>query len=142
MLAQNWHLSVSFVEGTVAESGTAKRMRNQELQDDRKSDIERWRNTEEELYNIEREILKVDAGFDPGEWGGVDFSESIIVLTPDEQTAQDEWDLAKGLISLVDIVKRRNPDFDDAEAIAYLAERQAQPNAIAREADTEENIFL
>ena len=142
MLAQNYHLNISFVEGTTAESGVALRLRNQELNDDRRSDVERARDMEEELYKIEREILKVDAKFDPGEWGGVDFSESVEVLTPQEQREQDEWGLSKGLISLVDIVMRENPDFEEAEAIEYLAKRKAQPNQIARNADTEDNIFL
>ena len=39
MLAQNYHLSVNFVEGTTAESGVALKLRNQELSDARISDV-------------------------------------------------------------------------------------------------------
>ena len=42
MLAQNYHLPTSFVEGTTAASGVALKLRNQELTDDRISDVTRW----------------------------------------------------------------------------------------------------
>ena len=51
LLCQNYHLPTSFVEGTTAESGVALRLRNQELQDDRKSDVTRWRDIEYRMFD-------------------------------------------------------------------------------------------
>ena len=46
MLAQNYHLPTSFADGTTAESGVALRLRNQELQDVKISDIVKWNDIE------------------------------------------------------------------------------------------------
>ena len=67
MLAQNYHLPTSFVEGTTAESGVALRLRNQELQDDRKSDVTRWRNIEHQLFELEKLMIAVEVGKDAGD---------------------------------------------------------------------------
>ena len=46
LLAQNYHLNISFVEGTAAQSGVAIKLRNQELTDSRISDVIRWKTIE------------------------------------------------------------------------------------------------
>ena len=115
-VAQNYHLSTSFVEGTTAESGIALKIRNQELMEDRKSDLIRWRELESEIYKIERALLRTYAGFDPGEEFAVDFKENSEMLTPDEQQARDTWDLEHNLVNLVELLMRRNPDLDEKQA--------------------------
>ena len=50
MLAQNYHIDISFVEGTTAQSGVAIKLRNQELTDERISDVIRWQEVEKELF--------------------------------------------------------------------------------------------
>ena len=141
MLAQNYHLTAGFVEGTTAESGIAHKLRNQELMEARKSDVERWRNIEKHLFDIEKEILRVDAGIDIGILDGVDFSESVNYLTEDEQQKRDDWDLSKGLIDKADILVRRNPDWTREDAQQYLVDRRKTEVTIKKESDTQENIF-
>ena len=126
MLAQNYHLTTGFVEGTTAESGIAHKLRNQELMEERKSDVERWRNVEKSLFDIEKEILRVDAGIDAGDLVNVDYSESVNYLTEDEQQKRDDWDLSKGLIDKADILVRRNPDWTREDAEQFLDDRKTK----------------
>ena len=67
LLAQNYHLNISFVEGTSAQSGVAIKLRNSELTDARISDVIRWKGVEDRLFNIESIILSVESGVNAGE---------------------------------------------------------------------------
>jgi len=124
MLAQNYHLPTSFVEGTTAESGVALRMRNQELQDDRKSDVTRWRDIEYKLFELEQLMVAVELGQDAGDLEDVDFAESVDILSDQEQRDKWEWELSKGLIDIVDIMMQKNPDLTREEAEEILAEKK------------------
>ena len=125
MLAQNYHLSISFVDGTSAESGVALRLRNQELMDSRRSDVERWRQIENKLFEVEERMIAVELGRDAGFLLGVDFEESTEVLSEDEQRLKWDWELDKGLIDLADILMQQDPDKypERQDALDYLAER-------------------
>tara|TARA_R100000700_G_C3172341_1_gene146877 strand:+ start:444 stop:1778 length:1335 start_codon:yes stop_codon:yes gene_type:complete len=125
MLAQNYHLSVSFVEGTTAESGVALRLRNQELMDSRRSDVVRWKEIESKIFEIEERIIAVEKGQDAGFLLGVDFEESTEILSEEEKRAKWDWELANGLIDKADILMQQNPDKypERQDALDYLAER-------------------
>ena len=125
MLSQNYHLPTTFVEGTTASSGVALKMRNIELTDDRKSDIIRWRDIEFKLFDLERLMIAVEEGKDSGDLLDVDFSESVDVLSDEEQRAKWDWELSKGLIDLADILMQKNPDLTRDEAEDYLFDRRA-----------------
>ena len=125
MLAQNYHLPISFVEGTSAASGVALKMRNIELTDDRKSDITRWRDIEYKLFDLERLMIAVEMGQDAGDLEDVDFSESVEVLSDEEQRAKWDWELSKGIIDLADILMAKNPDLTREEAEEILSEKKA-----------------
>jgi len=110
-VAQNYGLDPSFVEGQTAASGVALKVRQQELTDNRKDDVTRCRDAEQQLYEKERLILQVEKP----EWSlpeqlNVDFGESIEVLTPDEQMKRDEHELKHGQITRGAILQRKNPD--------------------------------
>ena len=123
MLAQNYHLPTSFVEGTTAASGVALKMRNLELTDNRKSDIIRWRDIEHKLFELERLMIAVEQGKDAGDLEDVDYSESVEVLNDKEQREKWDWELSHGLIDKADILMQRNPDLTREEAEEYLEER-------------------
>ena len=125
MLAQNYHLPISFVEGTSAASGVALKMRNIELTDDRKSDVTRWKDIEFKLFELERLMIAVEEGKDAGDLEDVDFSESVEVLSDDEQRAKWDWELSKGIIDLADIVMAKNPDLTREEAEELLAGKKS-----------------
>tara|TARA_R100000808_G_scaffold6235_1_gene18634 strand:+ start:1674 stop:3011 length:1338 start_codon:yes stop_codon:yes gene_type:complete len=124
MLSQNYHLPTSFVEGTTAESGVALRLRNQELQDDRKSDVTKWRDIEYKLFDLERLIIAVEQGQDAGDLEDVDFDESTEILSNQEQREKWDWELSKGLIDEADIMMQINPDLTREEAQEHLEERK------------------
>ena len=125
MLAQNYHLPISFVEGTTASSGVALKMRNIELTDERKSDVTRWRDIEYKLFDLERLMIAVEVGQDAGDLEDVDFSESVEVLNDQEQRDKWDWELDKGIIDLADILMAKNPDLNREEAEELLAEKKA-----------------
>ena len=140
MLAQNYHLSISFVEGTSAESGIALRLRNQELMDSRRSDVERWKRIEHKLFEVEERILINEIGKDIGTFDGIDYEESTEILSEEEQRAKWDWELANGLIDTIDILMQQDSDKfpDRASAEAYLKER-----SVPRETEeTETNPLL
>ena len=124
MLAQNYHLPISFVEGTSAASGVALKMRNIELTDERKSDVTRWRDIEYKLFDLERLMIAVEAGQDAGDLEDVDFSESVEVLNDQEQRDKWDWELSHNLIDLADILMQKNPDLNREEAEEILAEKK------------------
>ena len=99
-------------------------MRNQELTDDRKSDISRWRIVENELFDLERLIIAVEMGQDAGDLEDVDFSESVEVLNDQEQRDKWDWELSKGLIDLADILMQQNPDLKREEAEEILTSKK------------------
>ena len=131
MLAQNYHLSISFVDGTSAESGVALRLRNQELMDARRSDVERWRQIEHKLFEVEERIIAVEQGRDAGFLLGVDYEESTEILSEDEQRLKWDWELEKGLIDVADILMQQDPDkFPEREdAEEHLAQRSGVEEA-------------
>ena len=126
MLAQNYHLSISFVDGTSAESGVALRLRNQELMDSRRSDVERWKTIEKKTFEVEERILAVEQSRDAGFLLGVDYEESTEILSDQEQREKWDWELSHGLIDEADILTQQDPDKypERQDALDYLAERK------------------
>ena len=139
MLAQNYHLPTSFADGVTAESGVALRLRNQELQDARKSDIIKWNDVEQKIFEIERQILTTELMIDVGELESIDYGEATDVLSVQEQQSKWEWELSKGIIDVADILIEIDPDrFQDRdEAKQYLADR-GKDNDGAKEKPEEE----
>ena len=119
-------MPTSFADGTTAESGVALRLRNQELQDDKKSDIVKWNDIEHKIFDVERQVLTTELMIDAGELESVDFGETADILTAQEQRDQWEWELSKGIIDVADILMKmdadRFPERKDAEE--YLSERK------------------
>tara|TARA_Y100001938_G_C8077714_1_gene427171 strand:- start:245 stop:1573 length:1329 start_codon:yes stop_codon:yes gene_type:complete len=139
LLAQNYHLNISFVEGSAAQSGVAIKLRNQELTDARLSDVLRWKGIEQSLFDLESIILGVEANVKAGTLDKVDFGESVEVLSYKEQIEKWTWELSNGLIDEADILMQQDPDrYPDREtAKEYLAERKE-----VEEIDQKENSLL
>ena len=131
MLAQNYHLSISFVDGTSAESGVALRLRNQELMDSRRSDVERWKQIEKKMFEVESIIIAIEQGKDAGFLLGIDYEESTEILSDEEQRAKWDWELSNGLIDKADILMEKDADKypERQDALDYLAERSGVEEA-------------
>ena len=128
LLAQNYHLNISFVEGPTAQSGVALKLRNTELQDSRISDIIRWKGVEQKIFELESIILGVEAGINGGELLKVDYEEQEEILSSEERRAKWDWELSHGIIDVADVLMQKDADrFPDREtAQAYLDERVAE----------------
>ena len=128
MLAQNYHLSVSFVEGTTAESGVALKLRNSELMDARRSDVERWKQIEKKVFEVEERIIAVEQGKDAGFLLNIDYEESTEVLSDEEQRAKWDWLFSIKAKDVADYLLETDPDKfpERQDAIDYLAERNVQ----------------
>ena len=102
------------------------RLRNQELQDDKKSDIVKWNDVEHKLFEVERQILTTELFIDAGELESVDFGETADILSAQEQREQWEWELSKGIIDTADILTKMDSDRfpERKDALEYLEERQ------------------
>tara|TARA_Y100001963_G_scaffold26149_1_gene35609 strand:- start:3086 stop:4420 length:1335 start_codon:yes stop_codon:yes gene_type:complete len=126
MLAQNYHLSVSFVEGTTAESGVALKLRNSELMDARRSDVIRWKEIENKLFEVESQILKTELKLETGFLLNVDYEESIEILSDEEKRAKWEWEVTNGYKDKADVLMEMDPDKfpERQDALDYLAERE------------------
>jgi len=125
LLAQNYGLDASFAEGTAAESGISRRLRMQELLDNRSSDVTRWNDIERKIFEVEKRILAVEVTQDAGVLWNVDYTESTDILSAEEQRAKWDWELANGLIDTADVLMQQDPDkYEDRQAaLDFLAER-------------------
>jgi len=125
LLAQNYGLDASFAEGVSAESGVSRRLRMQELLDNRSSDVTRWNDIEKRIFEVEARILAVEVGRDAGFLMNVDYTESTDILSAEEQRVKWDWELSNGLIDKADILMQQDPDkYEDRQAaLDYLAER-------------------
>ena len=134
LLAQNYGLDASFADGTAAESGVSRKLRMQELLDNRASDVTRWRVIEDKIFEVESRILAVEVGRDAGFLLGVDFTESIEILSVEEQRANWDWELSNGYKSkamiLMEMDADKYPDIESAqEYLDGIAGVEAQPEA-------------
>tara|TARA_R100000773_G_scaffold14845_1_gene13554 strand:+ start:1737 stop:3077 length:1341 start_codon:yes stop_codon:yes gene_type:complete len=143
LLAQNYHLNTAFVEGTTAMSGVALKLRNTELQDARISDVIRWKEVEQRLFELESIILGVEMNVNTGELLKVDYEESMEILSSEEQIKKWDWEMSKGLIDSADILMQKDPDrFPDREtAQDYLFERSEQDMAEPDEETPQDSLL-
>ena len=128
--ASNHHLNADFDEGTQESSGISLKERSKELTEDRKSDIPRWRNIEEQLYKIDREILRVEKGLNlpPVEDFNIDYEEDYIEESTEERRERWEWELAHNWKSEAQILMEADPDkyATEEEAQAVIDENKAK----------------
>tara|TARA_Y100000310_G_scaffold19437_1_gene19067 strand:+ start:503 stop:1843 length:1341 start_codon:yes stop_codon:yes gene_type:complete len=137
MLAQNYHLSISFVDGTSAESGVALRLRNQELMDSRRSDVERWKMIEQNIFAVEERIIMNEVGKDAGFLYGVDYEESTEILSNHEQREEWDWQKANGLTDNVAILMQMDADkYPDEETAQEYLDKLAERSVTEEETET------
>jgi hypothetical protein len=140
LIALNYHLSEDFVTGNAqVESGVHLQLRQQELANERIGDVIRWKGVEQEVFIVERDIL-AKVNIKMGEDMFVDFSESVRILSPQEQREQDDWDLSHNLITVTDIAMRQNKDLEDAAAEKLIMDNAQTNGAVKKVSDGRTNI--
>tara|TARA_R100001594_G_scaffold135274_1_gene176905 strand:- start:5209 stop:6528 length:1320 start_codon:yes stop_codon:yes gene_type:complete len=116
MLAISKHMYVTFDSNQDRpSSGLALRIKDFEFVEDYKDDIETWRIFEDELYKLERVIADANDVSLPDKFS-VDFKEPEYPRSVSEQIQKDDWELANGLITLEEILKRNNSDLSLEQA--------------------------
>jgi hypothetical protein len=114
----------SFLADAKAASGYSKIIDSLEQLEIRRDDIEPCRIYEEERFNISRCVLNyhmqfngIESGMIPADASlAVDFAEIEIPRTADEKMKENEFKLAKGMTSIIELMKEQNPDLTDEEA--------------------------
>ena len=113
--ALNNHLRIKWDDSGNPQSGEAIRMLEIENLEARVSDIPIWREWERERYEIDRSVIRAHTGKDLGERYSVDFAEIEFPKSPQEERAELDWKLEKGLISREDLFRHFNPDISDED---------------------------
>jgi len=145
VVTNNYHLPQGFIEGDQAqpESGTALRIRNQELTDERLGDVKRWRMVEHEAYKIEKRILEVDFKEAMPKEFFIDYREQEQILTPDERIAQDDWDLVNNQTTQAKILFRDDPDkYKTLKKAEEEVKKNKEQNAIKADAEKSSTDLL
>lgn len=113
--AINHHLRIKWDDSGNPASGEALRLMEIENLEARISDIPLWRDWEHQRYNVDREVIMAHTGKDFGENYAVDFAEVEFPKSPQEERAELDWKLEKGLINREDLVRHFNPDISDED---------------------------
>ena len=118
-----------------SKSGVALKIENLELLEAREDEVEKWRRSEKEIYNVERQILQVETGTQLPDKITLDYAE---VKFPDYDKEREEWDwkFKHGLADRYDYLMAQDPDkFPDRQtAIDFLDEKK-------QETDNVNNLF-
>ena len=110
LVSQNNNISMKWsVEGNPA-SGFSLLVQNIDLMEAREDDLDQWQMFEKDLYEIETVIADKSGLAKLPELKSVNFVEPSFPINAGEQRDKDEWDLGKGLVSIVELFKRGNPD--------------------------------
>ena len=118
-----------------SKSGVALKIENLELLEAREDEVEKWRRSEKEIYDVERQILQVETGLQLPDQITLDYAE---VKFPDYDKEREEWDwnFKHGLADRYDYLMAQDPDkFPDRQtAIDFLDEKK-------QETDNVNNLF-
>jgi len=120
--AINNHLRIKWDDSGNPSSGEALRLMEIENLEARISDIPIWREWEKDRYEIDRSVIRTHTGKDLGERYAVDFAEIEFPKSPQEERAELDWKLEKGLISREDLFRHFNPDISDEDLKVKLGE--------------------
>ena len=110
LVCQNNGISLKWsLSGTPA-SGFSLMVQNIDLLELREDDIDQWRMFEKDLYRKEKVVWETMKKGNLPDGINTDFAEPEMPMQASEQRAQDDWELEKGLVSIVDLYKEDNPD--------------------------------
>jgi hypothetical protein len=85
-----------------------------------------WRPWEHRRYEVDRAILKVEAGIDVGDDYSVDFLEPNYALTPESEIMLWDWRFKNGLASKEQWFEYQNPDASPEEIAKFSQMQQIQ----------------
>ena len=119
-------MSAEIVDSDSAPSGFSLMVRNLPLLENREDDIARWRQFDNEVYEIDKIVYETETKKKLPEDRRTDYPEITFPLTAAEQQGQDDWDLQHGMITDAQILRRRDIDgfTSDEEAQKVINENR------------------
>lgn len=133
LILNNNNLSINWAGTGSATSGFQLIVENMALLSMWEDMVEIWRENEDDLYQVEKQVADTDKDIGLPDNMHVDFAEVRFPVSKEEQRAQDEWDLQQGFISKVDILKRKSPDTPEEQLKERLIANGALEAEVARE---------
>ena len=141
MLAISKHMYVTFDSNQDRpSSGLALKIKDFEFIEDYKDDIETWRDFEMELYELEK-VIAITNDVELPEKMIIDFKEPEYPRAISEQIQKDDWELANGIITLEEILKRNNSDLSLEQARKIIEKNKGvmESNQDSNQEDGEES---
>ena len=117
LLSTNHHLSFDWgVNGS--QSGVAIKLNNLELMESREDSVEKFRQLEKQIYNIERQIALTEMGINLPDSMFINFTE---IEFPDPENERNKWDwlFSHNLASPIDYLMSKDAELtkEDAEEL-------------------------
>lgn len=130
MVERNNDLSINWgIEG--APSGFSLIVQNIDLLTAWGDDIGICREWESDIYDIEKIVIKTDAGITLPKKLTVDYSEVEFPINPTEEREKWEWEFSKGISTPLDYLKDKSPDTPEEDLKKRLADNAALRSEIS-----------
>lgn len=134
-LANRYGISESsYDNSSIPQSGFAKKLDQAKILSESKRRRKFFAKSEQKLYTVTAQLLKARPvktipNLDPAMTLKTDFAEPTFEEVPKEQAEVDALELKFNAISIVDILRRKNPDLNDVELI-QMAHRNMRINQV------------
>tara|TARA_R110002020_G_scaffold352987_1_gene565949 strand:- start:3880 stop:5202 length:1323 start_codon:yes stop_codon:yes gene_type:complete len=125
-VGQNHSLTIRWGESSAPPSGEALKILSVDNIETRESDIPVFRDFEHERYEIDRELLSVHEGTNLSEKYSVDYPEVGFPMTWTEERNKLEFMMEHNLITREELVRKFNPDIDEAELALKMEELEPE----------------
>lgn len=125
-LAASMGLAINWAGEMGATSGEHQRMKEIELTTSIMADFPLWAQVEQERHRVARAVYQYHFGVDFGEDLSVNFTEPNIPQSEEQMRAEWEFEFDKGLASLQDYYRRKDPSATDDQIAERIAKVQAE----------------
>lgn len=125
-VGQNHSLTIRWGESSAPPSGEALKILSVDNIETRESDIPVFRDFEHDRYEIDRELLSVHEGTNLSEKYSVDYPEVGFPMTWTEERNKLEFMMEHNLITREELVRKFNPDIDEAELALKMEELEPE----------------
>jgi hypothetical protein len=137
-IAQSNNVRINWTDKS-SESGLSKKMGQIDLMDALRSDVEQiYRPFEKEQFRIAQRICEVSGGINLGDQFSIDFAEREVPMSTDEEIKYYSWAFQNDLETRQSYLRKKNPDFKEAEIQQIVEQIDAEQ---PQEADETQSII-
>jgi hypothetical protein len=131
-VANMYHLNVNWHNEASPVSGFSLIVQNQDYIEERQKSVDEAEKQEKEIFKTIKAIqgyhsadMKEDEPKIPEDsYLFVDFAEIDLPVNQSEDREQEKYEIENNIVSILDVIKSRNPDMDDNQAKKKLAENK------------------